>query len=113
MTSATLEGVAGLFQRYEAEIAALDQRQKAAAQTLHATEATQAEMSTRVAELLVELKTAEGKAAEAEMRARQILADAERRAFGTVNSANKDAEASREKFRVAIAAAQAAFARLG
>jgi hypothetical protein len=109
MSSATLEATVGLFDRFEGELKALEARQRAATQTLHATEQTQAEMSTRVAELLVELKTAEGKVAEAQMRAREVLAGAERQAFGIVRAAQADAEALREKGRVAVARAQAAF----
>jgi hypothetical protein len=56
-----------------------------------------------------ELKTAEGKVAEAQEHARQVTANAERQAFGIVKAAQMDAEALREKGRVAIAKAQAAF----
>jgi chromosome segregation ATPase len=98
-----------MLERFESELKALESKKTAAAQNLAALTETQAEMQTRVAELLVELKTAEGKVAEAEDRARQVLADGERRAFGLVNSASKDADALRERLRAAIAKAQAAF----
>jgi chromosome segregation ATPase len=108
----TLEAMpafSGLVTRFEQEVAGLEQQKTAAAQNLKALEATQAEMQARVAELLVELKTAEGKIAEAQMRAREILASAERQSFGLINSASKDADALRERMRAAIAKCQAAF----
>jgi chromosome segregation ATPase len=113
MSSATLEATVGLFDRFESELKALEARQRAATQTLHASEETQRELTGRIAELMSELKVAEGRVSEAQERGREITASAERQAFGVLNSAQKDAEAIREKFRVAIASAQAAFARLG
>jgi TolA-binding protein len=104
MTSATLEATVGLFDRFESELKALEARQRAAVQTLHATEQTQTEMQGRVAELLVELKTAEGKVAEAQEHARQITANAERQAYGIVRAATLDADATRERMRTAIEA---------
>jgi hypothetical protein len=108
----TLEAMpafSGLVTRFEQEVAGLEQQKTAAAQNLVALEATQAEMQARIAELLVELKAAEGKVAAALEHARQITANAERQAFGIVKAAQMDAEALREKGRVAVAKAQAAF----
>jgi predicted nucleic acid-binding Zn-ribbon protein len=103
---------AGLVTRFEQEVAGLEQQKTAANQNLKALEETQKELQGRVAVLMAELKMTEGKVAEAQEHARQITANAERQAFGIVKAAQMDAEVLREKGRVAIAAAQAAFARL-
>jgi predicted nucleic acid-binding Zn-ribbon protein len=104
MSSATLEATAGLFERYESEIKALDQRQRAAAQSLKATEETQQELSGRVAELLVDLKAAEGKVNEARQLATTIVTSAEKQAHGILTSAQKDAAALRKRGDAAIEA---------
>jgi hypothetical protein len=99
----------GLAERLEAETKALEQRKRAGEQNLKALEATQKELTDRVAVLMAQMKMEEGKVAEAQERARQITANAERQAFGIVKAAQMDAEALRERMRASIAKAQAAF----
>jgi predicted nucleic acid-binding Zn-ribbon protein len=110
--SETLLATQSLFTRYEGELKALEARQRAAEQTLKATEEQQRELSGRVAGLLADLKTAEGKVAEAQEHARQVTTNAERQAFGIVKAAQMDAEALRERMRLAILSAQRVYQEL-
>jgi predicted nucleic acid-binding Zn-ribbon protein len=109
MSSATLAATAGLFERYEAEIRALDQRRQASETNLKALEQTQAELQGRIAVLMDEMKTAEAHVSEAHERAAVIVTSAERQAHAALTTAQRQAELLRERGRVAVEKARAAF----
>jgi predicted nucleic acid-binding Zn-ribbon protein len=110
--SATLEATAGLFARYESEIQALEARQRAAEQNVKALTETQAELQHKIDDLLLDLRSVEGKITEAQARSEQILADAQRDAHQVRMAAAADTEALRKKAAAAIQAAQRAFEEL-
>jgi cell division septum initiation protein DivIVA len=94
----------GLVTRFEQEVAGLEQQKVAAAQNLKAMEATQKDLTDRIAVLMAQMKMEEGKVAEAQEHGRQILGNAERQAFGVLKSAQMDADALRGRMRAAIEA---------
>ena len=107
--SATLEATAGLFARYESEIAALETKQRAAEQNLRTLHKTEQELTSSVADLMGELQRTRAEVEASQERAKAICADAHCDANSIRIGAQRDADGLRKKGLAAVEPAQRAF----